>query len=757
MRKTFAVLVCSAASIWASTQSSNGDSALARADALAEIYNWHASAPFYAEAERAFGATHKSRQALAAHIGYVRATLESRSFAETARYFAAVCQQPVVKDDSQLLFRCLVAKADTDAEIDSAPAEADRRRVLASAGSLQNEKWVNRATGEIGFHQYVQGDHTAAKRNTALALLRARQSGDWAAQIRFASGIGTGLVLAGFADMGMPYLDTAIDLAKQHPESGYQFMAIAGKVMALIQKPDYAQAETYALEQRQHAERDDRLVKYTQAQLFLADVAIGRGERERAIEILMSTIAIASHNRTRLLREVYSKLSDLYRQKGNLRIALRYANAALTGCQDSKDMYLVPSILLTVARLKIALHEDTEAGLILQRATDVIEGMLVHTSDLRARDAMLAAMSDVYRLHFALAARHHDVAKAFSIIEQVRGRYISELLVNKQKIHDLDEPNPALEDRITALKIQLVTATTAVERQNVSDRLFYTEQARWVHLRNAALRSSPLVSLARFRSSLPSGELFLEYVLTDDASYCILISKEEARIVRLAGQGTIRASVEMLLDNVRNGRDTSDSGRSLFRLVVEPLGDLSQYSSVEISPDDILNTLPFEILRTASNRYWGFDTTITYTPSAGTELLLANTMKPDLNRTFFGIGGVPYDSEAGAETLAASSRGGDSDPYDISDVHDLPSSEEEVKTAAAVLGANSSKFALGRDATKTDFETADLAQYAIIHFATPAQTWRTPSCPICCFAPHPPTTDSWSLATLCSANFTVPW
>jgi hypothetical protein len=104
-------------------------------------------------------------------------------------------------------------------------------------------------------------------------------------------------------------------------------------------------------------------------------------------------------------------------------------------------MYLTPSILLSIARMKIALGKDAQASAVLQRAADVVEGMLAHTTDIRARDAMLGIMSDVYKKDFALAAKHNDVARAFAIIERVRGRFLSELLVNKKSLRDLDASN----------------------------------------------------------------------------------------------------------------------------------------------------------------------------------------------------------------------------------------------------------------------------------------------------------------------------
>lgn len=721
MLRSLAVILCFGAA-QALSASATGDVALRKADALAEIYNWHASAAYYAEAERAFTIEHDAKQALRAHIGYIRATFESRSFAETARYFTRVCEQEIVTNDPELHFKCLIAKGDTDAEVDSAPAEADWRGVLALAHDLHNQKWIIRATGEIGFQRYVEGDHTTAKKNTASALLQCHTAGDWAGEIRFSAGIGTGLGLAGFAKLGTPYLQNAIQLAEQHPESGYPYMAAAGMAMTLIQQGDYDKAEPYAIQQSEHAKADGRMVKFTQAQLFLADIAIGRGKRADAVKILTDILPIAQQNHTRLLRDANSKLSDLYRQQGNLKRANRFAESALVASQYSHDMYLAPGILLSIARMKIALGKDAQASALLQRAADVIEGMLAHTTDIRARDAMLGIMSDVYKEDFALAAKHNDVAHAFAIIEQVRGRFLSELLVNKKSVRDLGESNIQLEDQISSLKLQLVKARTDRQRRSVSDQLFFTEQGRWIQLRNTTLRRAEIPSLGRFRSELPRDRVFLEYVLADNASYCLVISKSETRIARLPGQQQIESRAAALLDDIRENRDTLASGRALFSALIEPIGDLSQYESVEISPDGVLNTLPFEVLRTPKNTYWGQGITVTYTASAATDALLTSKAGPVLNRTFLGIGGVPYDSTLRALTSSDSThRGNRADPYDLSNVHNLPSSEEEIRSAAAILQAQPAKLDIGNAATKAGFENENISQYDVIHFAVHAR------------------------------------
>jgi hypothetical protein len=57
----------------------------------------------YAEAERVFTQEHNLQNALRAHIGYIRATFESRSFSETARYYARLCEQPIVTNDPECI------------------------------------------------------------------------------------------------------------------------------------------------------------------------------------------------------------------------------------------------------------------------------------------------------------------------------------------------------------------------------------------------------------------------------------------------------------------------------------------------------------------------------------------------------------------------------------------------------------------------------------------------------------------------------
>jgi tetratricopeptide (TPR) repeat protein len=399
-------------------QSASAEVLLRQADRMADLYNWVAAGPVYARAEVALLRIGDRRNALYAHIGYLRSTMETASLPALSRYFATELANPLVTNDPLLEMKCLIAKGDVDAEIDSAPAQADWEGVLRLAKQLNDSQWQSRAIGEIGFHRYVQGDHTGAMTRTSTALIAAHKRGDFAAEIRFLSGIGTGLELAQRHSQALDYLEKALLIAKQHPEIGYPYMAVAGKVMALIVTSNFREAKSLIADQTAHAVADHRMVKVTQARLFAADMAIAQGKSEQAIQILNETVDIAKGNGTRLLTDVYSKLTNLYRERGDLRRAEESSTRAIASMGGTKDMYLAPELLLTLARLKLALGKESEGRLLLARATDVVEAMLTHTGQLTTRDALLTTMSTVYTARFALAAEHNNVTEAFT--EQAR-------------------------------------------------------------------------------------------------------------------------------------------------------------------------------------------------------------------------------------------------------------------------------------------------------------------------------------------------
>jgi CHAT domain-containing protein len=712
----------------AAQDTTNGASLLASARYYAQRYNWTKAASYFSRAATVFDASGDKRNALYAKIGFLRGTMETADLSQLSAYLHQQLENPLVASDDRLKLFCFAAKGDVDAEIDSAPAQADWEQVAKLAHKLHDRHLESRAQGEIGFHRFVQADYSAARKLTAGSLLYARDSGDYSAEIRFLSGIGTGLALTRTPEQGIEYTDKALELAKQHPETGYPYMAVAGEIMALIRLRKIADAKPLIADLKRQAIADGRWVKWTQAQLFASDVAVLEGNREEAIRILTGTIRAAERNRTRLLTDIYDKLTNLYRQTGQLGAAEHAAAEAVKASGHSKDMYLLPSRLASLAELELSFKRAREAHDLYARATDDVEGMLTQTPEAITREALLTEMSDLYEREFVLAAEQYNVAEALSTIERVRGRIVAEMLRNiGDRSRLVGELNPALEDQITNLKLQLAKAISPDQRRALEDRLFYAKQSRWttdstneeiVKLRNQA------ITIRQVQAILAPKEALLEFVLAAPDSYCLVITRSSASLVRLAPREQIETAVRAYLDQIGKQEPAAEKAKELQRLLFDPIPALADYSQLTIVPDGVLHLLPFDALSDPSSTYAVERWTISYTPSAGSEFLLRTRKRPVAARPFFGVGGVLY-SRGGSSNMSAKGsvpRGAEARefPDNLSSLPNLPHSAEEVRTASHLLGGDPASLQIAEHATSEAFSQADLTEYKVIHFAVHA-------------------------------------
>ena len=705
---------------------------LQRADQIGDLYNWPEAKPVYWRAEQLYRSEGNREQALYAHVGWLRATMETRDLSSLSAELRRILFLPFVRGNKARQMRIWIAKGDVDAEMDSALAQSDWEQVAALAKEIGDTNWANRADGEIGFHRYVQGDHTAAKTRVGHALFAAHQNHDAAAEIRFLAGIGTGFELGGAHDEALIYLNRATALAKQHPETGYPYMAVAGTIMSLIGRGSLDSAAPLITQQLAQARRDHRMVKWTQARLFLADVSIDTGNRKEAIRVLNETIEIASKNGTRLLADVYSKLTNLYRQQGDLRNAERASAKAVLMAARGKDMYLAPDLLCTQATLQIDLHRENNALDLLQRANDIVEGMLAHTKSMGLRQNLLTTMGKVYAAQFELFARRNDVDQAYKVIEKVRGRIVTELIVSRPQIADLDVLDPQVEAQLTAIKLDLVKASSPKDRRRLLDQAFFLETKQWSHNMSGYESTAPRsfdVRIDQLRRVLRTDEALIEYVLDDPHSYCLLIDKRRASIYSLKGKKEIEAAADELLSKLRQKQISQTEGRKLADLLAPP--DLESYRYLTIVPDGRLHLVPFDALIRPDRSYWGKNQIISYTPSAATEFVLRSRQRQPRSddRTFLGVGSVNYGVTRQTDALSppAPRSGGDSsvdddeEAFDPAHMRRLPDSLEEVRSAAAQVDPDAT-LKTGDNATKTAFYDVKPESFKIIHFAVHAVT-----------------------------------
>jgi len=211
-------------------------------------------------------------------------------------------------------------------------------------------------------------------------------------------------------------------------------------------------------------------------------------------------------------------------------------------------VYTWPQELAVQAELKASKGDFQGADALYERATDVIEGMLVKVPGPASRSSLVGAMSEIHVKHFNLAVRQlKDVTKAFRILEQARGRSEADMLgVRSSEIRAEPTRRTAADAEIAKLQLRLRAAERPAERRMLLSRIFEVEQdlARTDDL--ILIRAAP-VELRRLQGVLQPDEMVLEFVLEEPSSFCLAIMRTRVVPVSLAGRGRIENLVDRYL------------------------------------------------------------------------------------------------------------------------------------------------------------------------------------------------------------------
>jgi tetratricopeptide (TPR) repeat protein len=238
--------------------------ALAKAEQLADIYNWYDAHPYFAEAEKLFLAQSDERNALFARASRLRGEMQILPFPEVIDAIDGILSTAVAKGDPALRLRCLIVRGDVNLEIDAPAAKDDWQAALETAKEIGDRKWESRAIGELGMIAFLLGDASTARLQVGQALMAALSTGDVGAQIRYYAAIATGLHLSQEYEQAIRYFDLSLNSAAKHPEAGFQYISYWGKAKALLALKQFQQAEELIHDSLRQAEADDRRVKKVQ-------------------------------------------------------------------------------------------------------------------------------------------------------------------------------------------------------------------------------------------------------------------------------------------------------------------------------------------------------------------------------------------------------------------------------------------------------------------------------------------------------------
>ena len=693
--------------------SHEAEALLQRALHFADLYNWHASRPYFTRAQQLFEAGGDKRNTLYAHLGAIRAGADPAPITELSYGLAQeVATNPILQSDKELRMFCLIVKGDFDGEIDVPAMRRDWTEVASLAKELGNAKWQYRAQGQLGFADFYDGDLAAAQRNVGTALIAATSAADAGAQIFYLSATANGLLSQQMNDQAITYAERAITIAEANPDAGYPILAQHARLLAMVQsgRIEGARTEVNLLLGRAEALND----RYQIADLDSTASQIARAQNDmpKAIAFLKEALRREEDGYGSATPQRQTDLSELYRLNGNLLKAEELARSAADSAQAAGYIPRIPAALHTLAQVQISQHKYAEADHTYDRAA-IIQDMMIGNADTTlGKTALIKAASDLYAKHFALVAEHlGNTEKAFAIIEQVRGRVMTDLLMAGG---NTSPESLEAEKKIARLRLKLTTARSDREIRELRDEIFFAEQSRSIAPEISILKTNVhrAITLKELQASLSRSELVLEYVVDDPASYCLVITREDAHIVKLPGKQIISPLVSTYLSEVKAKHSAHDEARRLYDVLMDPIPEAQSNEQLVIVRDGPLHLVPFDALLDRHNDYVVQSTTVVYSPSASSFFLLRSATHPEnFAPTVLAVGDVPYDRSN--LRPSAVTRG-----YNGSALSNLPGSREEALAAAAAFPSESRMLLLGDDATESAFKKA--SNRRVIHLAVHA-------------------------------------
>lgn len=710
--------------------STNPEILLAEANRLAWLFNWPKAEPFYARAEELFKARGDTRNEVYARVGRIRARSETMSWLEVSRMIGDELEAPVVQGDPRLKLWCLVQKGYTDLEINPASAKRAWTEAQTIAHSLGEAQWEARAEGELGIIAFLEGNSKRAATMVGDAVVSAMASGDVGGQVRYLEMLGTGFNEVRRYGEALAFFDRAIKISRENPDCGFPYMAYEGKGRTLEGEGKFDDASKALDSALAAARQNEKFGHQSQILVNRGELALRIGDRAGAIAYLEEGGSLArQHAFFRMTAQAMFDLAKIYRDAGDLRSAEDRASIGVDASRKVGDRYYLPRDLTVLADLKARQGDSKAADSLYGQAEDVIEGMLVNTSEAYWNSSLADAMSDTYLLHFELEARSGNVKRALNVLERVRGRTTAALLENGASLSPKESKEvQTLESTVATLQLRLMRSEDANERTALLDQLVENERRLgWMRTDRESNkpewfeRPAPLKSI---QSRLRADETILEYVLSEPQSYCLWISRNAAGLERLnGGRERIEGLARKYLSAIREKRNDLSLASQLYEILLAPVSRQSISDRLVIVPDGILHLLPFETLRDASNSLVLQHKIISYAPASTVLYVLRNAKGSHPHRrTLLAVGNAPYQNQANVSADLIKPTGmekrllrGIADTFGTP-LYDLPETRDEVLDIKRILH-NDGTLLLGPEATETAFKAERLTDFKIIHLA----------------------------------------
>ena len=607
----------------------------------------------------------------------------------------------------RLHLRILVIEGMLATNYDAALSKQVWTRIEEEASSQQQYRLRMRAEGEKGVADFFLGDVRSAKKEITRAWIAAKYFRDPAAQVRYASIYGAGLVELHRFEEAMHVADEAIAVANSHPQIAYPSIAYNTKIDALrgLRRAPEAlkQADLY-LGRLTPNRLDSHLFQLglSKGQIYedLGDSRSSEMEYGRALGYAHGV------GFWRGIVQAGSLLADEQLHSRNLEGALAHIDDAISANEKlPQELYYLPKNLAIKAAILHEMNRRKEADRLYSRSLRIANILLTTAPTPNATRLLIDSLQKSYTQYFKSLVDEAKIGAAFQVIESVRGRVEAEALENHSR--DPLEPDAAA-IKIAALNASLAQTGNQRERTRLDSQLADLELELSSPDAPVAIKHSPL-PLTAIQKSLGESELLLEYVLDDPHSYAIAITCSQVKVYRLSGRQQLRSQILEYRRIILAKQEDSALASDLFRELLRPVAEYPAHLRVVVVPDQELHLLPFASLM-ESGRYIVETHQVSVSPSA-TVLSLLRKRKPtgQTGIRFLGVAPWTDDDEWALPPYSM----GTAPPTPLVA---LPASRTEVENAASSLGAPATLL-LGPSATETQFRRLPLDQYGILHLA----------------------------------------
>lgn len=446
----------------------------------------------------------------------------------------------------------------------------------------------------------------------------------------------------------------------------------------------------------------------------IAATHLAKGDTREAVSYYVRAAGISEKNRNlEVLWEAYFGLGCCYEAMKDLHTALDYFNRSIEAMEQLRRGITLDSFKISFARSKFAAY---------QHALDILYSFYT-TSPSAAR------LDDIFRM-----------------IERAKAQAFLEGLI-ATNVASVSEGSPEMTGRERELSREIAILNKKAMKPGLSslersESLGQLEEKEDEYMRIvSSLRadkrdsgeSKPFhdTSVSDIQTSLVNGRTaLLEYHISENRSYLLLITRHDAHLYTLAGRGGLENSLRGYLKSLISPASGSFSGVvAAERIGVELLFPLEKdlppgIDTLIIIPDGILDYLPFETLRlnaAGKANYLVENYRISYCPSCAALLLLKQKSQTSKHaKTLLAFGAPDY----GQSTLPEQDAGANNREFmtnpDLGQDNSLPSlpfSKEEVLKIARHFPVRQSDLFLGKQANETTIKNLPIHDYRIIHFA----------------------------------------